>query len=98
QYCELAFHCAAHLGDWGSREEFERVNVDGTRNVVAAARQAGFRRLIHVGTEAALLAGQPLIEVDERAPLRLDSPALYSSTKARAGAASRPRYRPPRHH
>ena len=87
QYCELAFHCAAHLGDWGSREEFERVNVDGTRNVVAAARQAGLRRLIHVGTEAALLAGQPLIEVDERAPLRFDSPALYSSTKARAEAA-----------
>jgi uncharacterized protein YbjT (DUF2867 family) len=24
QYCEVAFHCAAHLGDWGTREEFER--------------------------------------------------------------------------
>ena len=87
QYCELAFHCAAHLGDWGSRDEFERVNVDGTRNVLAAARQAGLRRFVHVGTEAALLAGRPLIEVDERAPLRFDSPALYSSTKARAEAA-----------
>jgi nucleoside-diphosphate-sugar epimerase len=87
QYCELAFHCAAHLGDWGSRDEFERVNVEGTRNVLAAARQAGLRRFVHVGTEAALLAGKPLVEVDERAPLRFDSPALYSSTKARAEAA-----------
>jgi nucleoside-diphosphate-sugar epimerase len=87
QYCELAFHCAAHLGDWGSREEFERDNVEGTRNVLAAARQAGLRRFVHVGTEAALLAGRPLIEVDERAPLRFDSPALYSSTKARAEEA-----------
>jgi nucleoside-diphosphate-sugar epimerase len=87
QYCELAFHCAAHLGDWGTREEFERGNVQGTRNALAAARQAGLRRFVHVGTEAALLAGEPLVEVDERAPLRFDSPALYSSTKARAEEA-----------
>jgi nucleoside-diphosphate-sugar epimerase len=87
QYCEVAFHSAAHLGDWGSREEFERVNVQGTRNVLAAARQAGLRRFVHVGTEAVLFAGRPLIEVDERAPLRFDSRALYSSTKARAEEA-----------
>jgi nucleoside-diphosphate-sugar epimerase len=85
--CEVAFHCAAHLGDWGTREEFERGNVQGTRNALAAARQAGVRRFVHVGTEAALLAGQPLVEADERAPLRFDSPALYSSTKARAEEA-----------
>ncbi|HZU04379.1 MAG TPA: NAD-dependent epimerase/dehydratase family protein, partial [Chloroflexota bacterium] len=29
-------------------------------------------------------AGQPLVNVDETAPLRPDSPALYSSSKARA--------------
>jgi nucleoside-diphosphate-sugar epimerase len=87
QYCEIAFHCAAHLGDWGTREEFERGNVQGTRNALAAARQAGLRRFVHVGTEAALLAGEPLVEVDERAPLRFDSAALYSSTKARAEEA-----------
>jgi nucleoside-diphosphate-sugar epimerase len=87
QYCEVAFHCAAHLGDWGTREEFERGNVQGTRNALAAAHQAGLRRFVHVGTEAVLLAGQPLVEVDERAPLRFDSPALYSSTKARAEEA-----------
>jgi nucleoside-diphosphate-sugar epimerase len=85
--CEVAFHCAAHLGDWGRREDFERGNVQGTRNALAAAREAGVRRFVHVGTEAALLAGQPLVEVDERAPLRFDSPALYSSTKARAEEA-----------
>jgi nucleoside-diphosphate-sugar epimerase len=82
--CELAFHAAAALGDWGEREEFERVNVEGTRNVLEASADAGVRRFVHVGTEAALLAGQPLIEVDETAPLRPESPALYSSTKAKA--------------
>jgi nucleoside-diphosphate-sugar epimerase len=82
--CELAFHAAATLGDWGRREDFERGNVQGTQNVLAACAQAGVRRLVHVGTEAALLAGQPLVQVDESAPLRPDSPALYSATKARA--------------
>jgi nucleoside-diphosphate-sugar epimerase len=81
---EWAFHAAATLGDWGTREEFERGNVEGTRNALQASREAGVRRFVHVGTEAALLAGQPLINVDETAPLRPDSPALYSATKARA--------------
>ena len=44
-------------------------------------------RFVHVGTEAALLAGEPLVMVDETAPLRPDSPALYSSTKAKAEQA-----------
>jgi nucleoside-diphosphate-sugar epimerase len=85
--CELAFHAAAKLGDWGRREEFEAGNVQGTRNALSACEQAGVRRFVHVGTEAALLAGQPLVEADETLPLRPDSPALYSATKARAEQA-----------
>jgi nucleoside-diphosphate-sugar epimerase len=85
--CELAFHAAAMLGDWGSPEDFERGNVLGTRHALAAGSQAGVSRFVHVGTEAALMAGEPLVEVDERAPLRPDSPVLYSATKARAEQA-----------
>jgi nucleoside-diphosphate-sugar epimerase len=82
--CEIAFHAAAALGDWGDPDEFERVNVGGTERVIAACRAAGVRRLVHVGTEAALMAGEPLVNVNEDAPLRPDSPALYSRTKAKA--------------
>ncbi|HVP04002.1 MAG TPA: NAD-dependent epimerase/dehydratase family protein [Solirubrobacteraceae bacterium] len=85
--CDVAFHCAAMLGDWGTREAFEAGNVAGTANVLQAARRAGVRRVVHVGTEAALLDGHPLVQVDESAPLRPDSPALYSATKARAEQA-----------
>ncbi len=85
--CELAFHAAAMLGDWGRREDFERVNVDGTRNALRGCAEAGVRRFIHVGTEAALLVGGPLIDVDETVPLRPDSPSLYCATKARAEQA-----------
>jgi nucleoside-diphosphate-sugar epimerase len=87
--CEVAFHAAAALGEWGPREDFERGNVTGTRNALRACREAGVRRFVHVGTEAALLAGWPLVNVDETAPLRPDSKALYPATKARAEQAVR---------
>jgi nucleoside-diphosphate-sugar epimerase len=87
--CAVTFHSAAALGDWGDREEFERVNVQGTRNVLQASAQAGVRRFVHVGTEAALMAGEPLENINEDAPLRRDSKVLYSSTKAGAEQAVR---------
>ena len=82
--CDVCFHAAAKVEDWGDPAEFERLNVGGTANVIAASRAAGVRRLVHVGTEAALTAGQALVRVDETAPLRPDSPFLYSSSKAKA--------------
>ena len=85
--CEYAFHAAAALGEWGRREDFIRGNVDGTKNAMRACREAGMRRFVHVGTEAALLVGQPLVNADETVPLRPDSKAHYSATKAMAEQA-----------
>src|SRR3954452_24109462 len=70
--CAYAFHAAAHLGADGDRAAFERVNVAGTKNVLAACRDAEVRRFVHVGTEASLMAGEPLLDADERTPLRPD--------------------------
>src|SRR5947208_11316138 len=83
--CAYAFHAAAHLGADTDFAAFERVNVGGTKNVLAACRDAEVRRFVHVGTEAALLAGDPLLEADERTALRPGSPVAYSATKATAG-------------
>jgi nucleoside-diphosphate-sugar epimerase len=87
--CELAFHLAAHLGDTGRWEDFERGNVGGTRNALDGCARAGVRRFVHCGTEAALMAGEPLVHVDESASLRPDSPAPYPATKAKAEEAVR---------
>ncbi|WP_020673354.1 NAD-dependent epimerase/dehydratase family protein [Amycolatopsis nigrescens] len=81
---DVVFHSAARTSRGGGRDAFERDNVTGTRNVVAGARRAGVRRLVHVGTEAALMTGQALVDVDEAAPLRPDSPAPYAASKAKA--------------
>jgi hypothetical protein len=81
---EVVLHCAAFVEQWGPREAWHRFNVLGTRAVLAAAKQAGVTRFIHVGTEAALLEGQHLRAVDETYPLAPNSPYPYSSTKAQA--------------
>ena len=92
--CKYAFHAAAKVEDWGDPADFERLNVDGTARALRATRAAGVERFVHVGTEAALLAGDPLVDADESVPLRPDSKSLYPSTKARAERTVRNAGRP----
>ena len=83
----MAYHAAAEVEQWGPWEEFVRGNVDGHRNALAACREAGVRRFVHVGTEAALMAGKPLVNADETAPLRPDSAAYYPAHQGDGRAA-----------
>lgn len=45
------FHCAGIIHP-RSASEFQRVNADGTKNVVTAAMAAGVRRLVHVSSNS----------------------------------------------
>lgn len=79
---DVFFHLAAETDITAPREQHERTTVGGTRAALEAARFAKVSRFVLCGSEAALLAGDPLIEVDETAPLRPDSPAAYCAMKA----------------
>jgi nucleoside-diphosphate-sugar epimerase len=81
---DVLFHLAAETDISADRARQELVSVGGTLAAVEAARFAGVPRFVHCGTEAALLAGDPLIEADETAPLRPDSDGVYSAVKAEA--------------
>ena len=85
--CEVAYHAAAFVEQWGPWEEFQRATVDGTRNVLAACSAAAVKRFVHVGTEAALVDGNALMNADESWPLKPDSRAYYPRSKARAEQA-----------
>jgi nucleoside-diphosphate-sugar epimerase len=82
--CEAVVHCAAFVEEWGTRAQFVAGNVEGTRRMLAAARAAGVRRFIHIGTEAVLFDGHDLIDVDESQPYPERQRFLYSETKAEA--------------
>jgi nucleoside-diphosphate-sugar epimerase len=79
-------HCAAFVAPWGPKDAWYRDNVLGTRAVLAAALAAGAKRFIHIGTEAALVHGQDLVDADESCPLAPNSPYPYCATKAQAEA------------
>ncbi len=81
---ELVLHCAAYVETWGPADAWYRGNVMGTRAMLAAARLAGVRRFIHIGTEAAIVRGQHLFDADETYPLAPKSPFPYCATKAQA--------------
>lgn len=81
---EVVFHLAAETDISADRARQELVTVRGTQAAVEAARYAKVPRFVHCGTEAVLLAGDPLVDVDETAPLRPDSEAVYCAVKAEA--------------
>ena len=47
---DTVYHSAAKVGDWGPWEDFERVTIGGTRNLLEAAIAAGVRRFVHISS------------------------------------------------
>lgn len=80
----VVFHCAADVSTWGPVARIAKVNVEGTRNVIECARDVGVPRVVHVSTEAVLVSGGPLVQVDETMPLPERNIGVYSTTKAAA--------------
>jgi 2-alkyl-3-oxoalkanoate reductase len=46
----VVYHLAAVVGDWGPERLFQRVNVEGTRNLLVAAARAGVDRVVVVSS------------------------------------------------
>jgi len=81
---ETIFHAAGKVGVWGPAEEFHRVNVLGTRNLISAARQANVRHFIFTSSPSVVYNGGHLREVDESVPLCTRAPCAYPTSKAAA--------------
>jgi nucleoside-diphosphate-sugar epimerase len=81
---EAIIHCAAFVEQWGPRDAWRKFNVEGTARVLAAAKQAGATRFIHISTESVLWRGQHLRGADETYPRAPNSPYPYAATKAQA--------------
>ncbi len=83
---DAVFHVAAKAGVWGSRRAYFDANVAGTRNVIAACREAGVRRLVHTSTPSVVFNGRDIDGGDESLPYcspRSDA-CLYALSKAEA--------------
>lgn len=84
---QRVYHAAAQVGDWGPWQRFVAVSIEGTRNMLNAARRAGVERFLHVSSISAY--GHPNgkgLVLDETAPLGVDLHrwSYYSRAKVAA--------------
>ena len=89
QSVDTVYHLAAMVSILpGQNEMMRRVNVEGTRNVIAAAQAAGVRRLVYTSSIHAILRAPHGTPIDESLPFDPQNPAgEYDRTKAQASLA-----------
>ncbi len=81
------YHAAAQVGDWGHWDRFVAVTIQGTANMLEAARRAGVKRFLHISSISTY--GHPDgdgLVLDETAPLGvgLYKWSYYSRAKVEA--------------
>src|SRR5262249_49709937 len=85
--CEAVIHTAANLSfrraDFAAQRQ---VNVEGTRNVLRAARAAQVRRFVHASSGSALARPRPGCVGDETTPYDWPIGFNYNETKRDAEA------------
>jgi nucleoside-diphosphate-sugar epimerase len=82
--CDAVVHLAAKVTITGPEADFRRVNVDGTRALLEAARAAGVRRFVQVSSPSVAHVGSSLVgaPAGPAEPARARDP--YARTKAAA--------------
>jgi nucleoside-diphosphate-sugar epimerase len=84
--CEGAdwvLNCAAKVGDWGTLDEFRRLNVDALRLLLDAAVGAGVARFVHVSS-LGVYEGRDHHGTDETTPPAANSLDAYTRSKTEA--------------
>jgi dihydroflavonol-4-reductase len=70
--CEFVFHVAADYRLWSrNRQELYDSNVEGTGNILQAARESGVRRVIYTSSVATMGFGNNGRLTDEKSPVML---------------------------
>jgi dihydroflavonol-4-reductase len=83
--CNLVFHIAGAVDFEGDWLRFRRINVQGTRHVLAAARSAGAQRVVHTSSIVAVGAACDPVTLDETASWNLGALNVpYVTTKREA--------------
>jgi nucleoside-diphosphate-sugar epimerase len=77
---DVVMHCAGKVEDWGKRQQFFQINVEGTRNLLEASCAAGIKHFIHTSslTVLGIPRGTP---IDETTPYTKDYFEPYTETK-----------------
>ncbi len=80
---DWVFNCAAKVGDWGSLDDFRRLNVAALRLLLDAASAAGVARFVHVSS-LGVYEGRDHFGTDETVPVAAESLDAYTRSKVEA--------------
>jgi dihydroflavonol-4-reductase len=70
--CEVVFHAAADYRLWAANgKELYDSNVEGTRNILQAARESAIRRVVYTSSVATMGFGNNGLMTDESSPVSL---------------------------
>ncbi|KAJ3515378.1 hypothetical protein NLJ89_g1797 [Agrocybe chaxingu] len=80
-------HTASPHGALGNPAIFYKVNVEGTKAIIAAAVETGVRKLVFTSSAGVVFNGEDIIDVDERVPFPDVPMDAYNDTKGKAEKA-----------
>ncbi|MDR0867202.1 MAG: NAD-dependent epimerase/dehydratase family protein [Planctomycetota bacterium] len=81
---DAVFHVAAKVGVVGRYGEYYQTNVGGTRNLLAACRAAGVKKLVYTSTPSVVFGNANLRNGDEKLPYARRCLTVYAQTKIEA--------------
>jgi nucleoside-diphosphate-sugar epimerase len=81
---DVVFHVAAKAGYWGSRDDYFRTNVDGTRFLLDAMEEAGAKKLVYTSTPSVLGYDHDVENGGQDLPYAEKHESYYSESKAAA--------------
>jgi 2-alkyl-3-oxoalkanoate reductase len=82
---DWVFNCAAKVGDWGTLDEFRRLNVEALRILLDAATEAKVERFVHVSSLGVYQA-RDHFGTDETTPPAAEALDGYTRSKVEAEA------------
>jgi len=84
QGADCVFHVAAKVDMWGKYDDFFRINVKGTENVIKSCLENGVKKLVYTSSPSVIADGTDLCGIDESYPYPFEYKAYYPHTKALA--------------
>jgi len=82
--CRAIIHTAGKAGVWGDPADFQRINVEGTANVIRACRDLAIPFLVHTSSPSVVHSGGDIEGANESLPIADHFTAPYPATKALA--------------
>jgi len=79
---DAVIHTASKVAMWGKWDDFYKINVEGTQNLVKLCREKNINKIVYTSSPSVVFGDQSLEGVDESISYPDDSYSMYAKSKA----------------